>query len=45
MKILVYGTGAVGSYLGARLAHQGHDVTFVARIMAAEAIDGILAEN
>lgn len=39
MRILVYGTGAVGSYLGARLAQQGHDVTFVARIMAAEAIE------
>lgn len=38
MKILVYGTGAVGGYLGARLAHHGHDVTLVARIVAAEAI-------
>jgi len=38
MKILVYGAGAVGSYLGARLAHQGHEVTLVARIVAAEAI-------
>ena len=31
MKILVYGAGAVGGYLGARLAHQNHDVTLVAR--------------
>ena len=38
MKILVYGAGAVGGYLGACLAHHGHDVTMVARIVAAEAI-------
>lgn len=35
MKILVYGTGAVGSYLGAALAHHDHEVTFVARPVAA----------
>lgn len=31
MHVLVYGTGAVGGYFGARLASGGHDVTFVAR--------------
>lgn len=38
MDILVYGVGAVGSYLGALLADQGHEVTLIARIVAAEAI-------
>lgn len=38
MKILIYGAGAVGSFIGARLVHQGHDVTLVTRIVAAEAI-------
>lgn len=31
MKIAIMGSGGVGGYLGARLAHDGHDVTFVAR--------------
>jgi len=31
MHVLVYGTGAVGGYFGARLATGGHDVTLVAR--------------
>jgi 2-dehydropantoate 2-reductase len=31
MRILVVGAGAVGGYLGARLAEAGEDVTFVAR--------------
>jgi 2-dehydropantoate 2-reductase len=31
MRITVMGTGGVGGYFGARLAHAGHDVTFVAR--------------
>ncbi len=31
MKILVYGTGAVGSYFGVMLAHRGHDVTLLTR--------------
>ena len=31
MKILIYGTGAVGGYFGARLAQAGNDVTFIAR--------------
>lgn len=38
MNILVYGAGAVGSYLGACLVHSGHEVTLVTRIVAAEAI-------
>jgi 2-dehydropantoate 2-reductase len=39
MKILVYGSGAVGGYLGGKLAHAGHDVTLVARPVIAEAIN------
>lgn len=39
MNILVYGAGAVGSFVGARLTNDGHDVTLVTRIVAAEAID------
>jgi 2-dehydropantoate 2-reductase len=31
MRIAVIGTGGVGGYFGARLAHAGHDVAFVAR--------------
>jgi 2-dehydropantoate 2-reductase len=31
MKILVMGTGAVGSFYGGKLARAGHDVAFVAR--------------
>ncbi len=31
MNILVMGAGALGGYFGARLAADGHDVTFVAR--------------
>src|SRR5687768_16947321 len=31
MRILVVGAGAVGGYLGARLAEADEDVTFVAR--------------
>jgi 2-dehydropantoate 2-reductase len=31
MKILVYGAGAVGSYLGTLLAYKGHDVTLLSR--------------
>ena len=31
MKIAVYGAGAVGGYLGARLSLAGHDVTLIAR--------------
>ena len=38
MKILIYGTGAVGGYFGARLAQAGNDVTFIARGKHLEAI-------
>lgn len=31
MKIAILGSGAVGGYYGAKLARQGHDVTFIAR--------------
>jgi 2-dehydropantoate 2-reductase len=31
MRVLIYGTGAVGGYFGARFARGGDDVTFVAR--------------
>jgi len=31
MKILIYGTGGVGGYFGARLQEAGNDVTFIAR--------------
>src|SRR6185436_17932574 len=43
MHVLVYGTGAVGGYFGARLATGGHDVTFVARGSNLEALraDGL----
>jgi 2-dehydropantoate 2-reductase len=30
MKVCVYGTGAIGGFIGARLAHSGHTVTAVA---------------
>ncbi len=31
MKIVIFGTGAVGGYYGGRLAQAGQDVTFIAR--------------
>lgn len=31
MRFCIVGSGAVGGYYGAKLAHAGHDVTFVAR--------------
>ncbi|NEW80530.1 MAG: 2-dehydropantoate 2-reductase [Gelidibacter sp.] len=31
MHIVIYGTGGVGGYFGARLAQAGNDVTFIAR--------------
>jgi 2-dehydropantoate 2-reductase len=39
MKILIFGTGAIGGYFGAKLADSGQDVTFVARGATAEAIE------
>jgi len=38
MKILIYGTGGVGGYFGARLSQAGNHVTFVARGNHFEAI-------
>jgi 2-dehydropantoate 2-reductase len=38
MKIVIYGTGGVGGYFGARLAQAGNDVTFIARGKHLEAI-------
>jgi len=38
MRILVYGAGAVGGYLGARLAESGHDITLITRRFTAETI-------
>ncbi|MDR1513014.1 MAG: 2-dehydropantoate 2-reductase, partial [Propionibacteriaceae bacterium] len=29
MNVAIIGTGAVGGYYGARLAHAGHDVRFL----------------
>jgi len=39
MKIAVVGAGAIGGYLGARLARAGEDVTFIARNRNLEAIN------
>ncbi len=38
MKILVYGAGAIGLYIGGSLGAAGQEVTFLARPSAAEAI-------
>ncbi len=38
MDVLVFGAGAVGGYLGTRLAHAGHKVTLISRRPTAEAI-------
>jgi 2-dehydropantoate 2-reductase len=38
LKIAVIGVGAMGGYLGARLAHAGEDVTFIARGTNLEAL-------
>jgi len=42
MKIAILGTGAVGGYLGGRLAQAGKDVTFIAR---GKHLDAIVAEG
>ena len=39
MKILVYGAGAIGGYLGGRLLQQNHQVTLIAREVSAEIIN------
>jgi len=38
VRIAMMGTGGVGGYFGARLAHAGHDVTFVSRGRHLEAL-------
>ncbi|MFZ8360707.1 ketopantoate reductase family protein, partial [Staphylococcus aureus] len=38
MKIAVVGVGAIGGYVGARLALAGEDVTFIARGANLEAL-------
>ncbi len=38
MKILIYGTGGVGGYFGARLEQSGNEVLFIARGVHLEAI-------
>ncbi len=38
MKICVYGAGAIGGYMAARLAHAGYDVTVIARGAKLDAI-------
>ncbi len=47
MRFLIYGTGAVGGYLGGRLAEAGHAVLFLARPATAEALrrDGLRIER
>ena len=42
MKIAILGTGAVGGYLGGRLAQAGKDVTFIAR---GKHLDAIVTEG
>ncbi len=39
MRVLVYGAGAVGGYLGAKLSLGGHDVTLITRQFTAETIN------
>ena len=47
MRFLIYGTGAVGAYLGGRLIEAGHDVLFLARPATAAALrkDGLRLEQ
>jgi len=47
MKIAVIGSGGVGGFYGARLAHAGYDVTFIARgaHLAAMRANGLTIEN
>ncbi len=39
MKILVYGAGAVGGYIGGRLAQHNHEVTLITREVTADFIN------
>jgi 2-dehydropantoate 2-reductase len=47
MRIAIMGSGGVGGYFGARLAHGGSDVTFIARgaHLAAMRERGLLIES
>ena len=47
MHVAVIGTGGVGGYFGAKLAHAGHDVAFVARgaHLAAMRANGLRVES
>jgi len=47
MRFIVYGAGAVGGVVGARLAQHGHDVVLIARGAHADAIerDGLLVRS
>ena len=47
MKIAIMGSGGIGGYFGARLAHAGSDVTFIARGAQLEAMqrDGLALEG
>jgi 2-dehydropantoate 2-reductase len=47
VRFLIYGTGAVGAYLGGLLAQVGHSVVFLARPAVAEALrrDGLRIER
>lgn len=47
MRILIYGAGAVGCYLGGHLAQAGHDVTLLGREPLAKAInaDGLTMQT
>ena len=47
MRIAIMGSGGVGGYFGARLAHAGFDVTFIARGAHLEAMqrNGLLVES
>lgn len=47
MNIVIYGTGGVGGYFGARLAQAGNNVTFIARGKHLEAIQkkGLLLKS
>jgi len=47
VHILVFGAGAIGSFLGHRLSHAAHDVTFVGRPSYVRAVQthGLLLEE
>ena len=47
MRIMVMGTGGIGGYFGARFAHAGADVTFIARGAHGDAIrrDGLHVDS